>query len=1181
MTENSPTEGGDAAREIAMLERTLHETRQRLRELRRGEDPPQAGSEKPPPPDFSVGHLHILDALPAHMALLDAQGVIIFVNEAWREFGTNNQLQVPNFCVGENYVEVCDAATGDNSAEASEVARGIRQILSGEIKEYSAEYPCHSPDEKRWFRLMVTPQNGDDRSGAVVTHINITQPKLTEQWANLLAAIVKSSLDAIISKDLGGIVTSWNAGAQRIFGYTAEEIIGHSITCLIPQDRSNEEEQILARIRSGESVEHFDTVRVRKNGDLVDVSVTVSPVTDETGEIIGASKVARDISEAKRAEAALRDSQQALHLTLDAANIGYWDLDLITHQANRSVQHDRIFGYQELLPEWTYEQFLSHVIPEDRKRVDDLFHAGLEETTSWDFECRILRSDGVERWIWAHGNVYHNAAGVPVQMLGMVSDITARKVADAALRDSEQRLRFTLESCNIGAWDMDLVDHTAYRSVEHARIFGSADALTPWSVEDFLGHVLPEYRAKVESILREGTVAGRGWTSECPIRRADGEIRWIWFSGNYRKDPAGRGRIGGIVMDITERKRVEEAQRLSEARYRTLFEYAPDGIIIANQQSYYLDANPSMCRMLGYSREELIGLHASSVVAPAEISQIGSTFRQLANQNEYRREWQLRRKDGSFFAAEVIATMMPDDNLMAMIRDVTERNNAEQALREKEAQLHASDRRLAEIMHGMTEACFALDTEWRFTFVNARCETLLHHHREEMTGQSIWEIFQALVGTPMEAHYRRAMTERVPVSFEAFSPVAQRWLDIRLFPTGEGIAAFLLDIHARKLGEEALRETQMRLNSTLAAGSIGTWTWDIPNDCLVADEYTARVFSVDADAAAKGLPAEAYIRAILEEDKPSVAEGLARAIQSCSYYDIEYRVPQSDGEILWLQAKGRVEADASGNAATFHGAVIDITGRKRADEEIRELNTELEQRVIERTKQLEAANHELEAFSYSVSHDLRAPLRAMDGFSQAVIEDYGSQLPAEGQRYLRTIRNGAQHMGRLIDDLLAFSHLTRLPLARKTVDTRSLIRDSFRELKSEQQGREIEIRLGALPPSPADPALLKQVWLNLLSNAIKYTGRREHAVIEIDSLRTKGTTVYFVRDNGTGFDMRYAGKLFGVFQRLHRQDEFEGTGVGLALVQRIVHRHGGRVWAEAAVDQGATFYFTLEPDTEP
>jgi light-regulated signal transduction histidine kinase (bacteriophytochrome) len=289
----------------------------------------------------------------------------------------------------------------------------------------------------------------------------------------------------------------------------------------------------------------------------------------------------------------------------------------------------------------------------------------------------------------------------------------------------------------------------------------------------------------------------------------------------------------------------------------------------------------------------------------------------------------------------------------------------------------------------------------------------------------------------------------------------------------------------------------------------------------------------------------------------------------------EWQFRRKDGSAFEAEVIATMMPDGN-----LMGLIRDITERKQAEAQIQQLNNELEQRVIERTAQLEAANKELEAFSYSVSHDLRAPLRAVDGFSQAVLEDYGPQLPEPCREDLQTIRNGAQKMGQLIDDLLTFSRLSRLPLSKSTVDTGKLVRSVLAELNYKQKGRQIDVRIADLPPCQADPALLKQVWVNLLSNALKYTGKREAAVIEIGCAQEKGQNVYFVRDNGTGFDMKYAHKLFGVFQRLHRAEDYEGTGVGLAIVQRVVHRHGGRIWAESAVNSGATFYFTLEEATK-
>jgi PAS domain S-box-containing protein len=331
------------------------------------------------------------------------------------------------------------------------------------------------------------------------------------------------------------------------------------------------------------------------------------------------------------------------------------------------------------------------------------------------------------------------------------------------------------------------------------------------------------------------------------------------------------------------------------------------------------------------------------------------------------------------------------------------------------------------------------------------------------------------------------------------------------------------------------------------------------------------------------LMAKPYVEFVHPDDRGKTAMEAERLSSGQLTARFENRYRAKDGSYRWLSWNSY----PIGDERLIYGSARDITQRREAEEQVRLLNDALERQVqdLDRTnRDLEATNKDLEAFTYSVSHDLRAPLRHIDGFSRILEDEYGPRLDSSASRYLQRIRQGTRNMGELIDDLLSLSRVGRQELHRQATGLNALLEEARTELQvlAELRGgrRNIEWRIGPLPFADCDPVLIKQVFINLLSNALKYTRPRKQPVIEAGCCNQNGETVLFVRDNGVGFSMKYADKLFGVFQRLHRQEDFEGTGVGLATVQRILQKHGGRIWAEAELDRGACFYFTVGPDVQ-
>lgn len=516
-----------------------------------------------------------------------------------------------------------------------------------------------------------------------------------------------------------------------------------------------------------------------------------------------------------------------------------------------------------------------------------------------------------------------------------------------------------------------------------------------------------------------------------------------------------------------------------------------------------------------------------------------------------------------------------------LAREVPEQHSPE----ERAAPSVGVDRR---ILDGLMEGCLVVGFDWRCLYVNGAATRQAGRKPEDLLGRTLTEIFPGIGKAAHFAHYRRCMEERARQHFEAefsFPGLASKWLEVSLSPVPDGVFALSIDVTERRKAEQELRLSEQRHRLLADCARDVVWTMEPDGRISYVGPAVEKV---------RGFSSAEAMGQTLGEIHPPASQRV-----SLEYFErvraaVEAgRTPESfrgeleylcrDGSTVWTEVLAFPLLGADGTLLQVLGVTRDIDERRRAEAALREseeryrkLSEELESRILARTAELTDASRELEAYSHSISHELRAPLRAIDGHVAMIGQEYEVLLDGEGRRHLGQVRWNAQRMGRLIDDLLAFSRAGRADLTFGPVDMTGAAKATFARVVTDPASlSRISFSVGLLPEAVGDADLLHRVWENLLSNAVKFSAGRENPEIRVEGGVEGGEAVYRVRDNGTGFDMQYVDKLFGVFQRLHGIREFEGTGVGLALVRRIVMRHGGQVWAEGELDRGATFSFTL------
>lgn len=642
------------------------------------------------------------------------------------------------------------------------------------------------------------------------------------------------------------------------------------------------------------------------------------------------------------------------------------------------------------------------------------------------------------------------------------------------------------------------------------------------------------------------------------------------------------------IQNELERKLTEDALRHSELRFKQVAENAREWIWEVDKKGLYTFASPVVKEILDYKPEEIVGKkhfydllkkeeQQKTMQLVTELFARKDSFKDIVNIN--------RTKDGREVILSTSAVPILDNNknllgYRGVDVDITQHVQEKKIIERSEAKFRT-------LFESANDAIFIMKGD-AFIDCNLKAEQMFQCSREEILNQKPYQISPTI--QPDGRDSKEKALEKIHAALSG-TPQSFEWIHIKLdntpFETEVSLnsicvdddlllQAIVRDITERKLAEEKIKESEKRykkitesLTDYLYTANVkdGLVVETIHNEaCIGVTGYTPKDFKTNPNL---------WINMVVPEDREWVTTEFKKVFDKIQLPPVEHRIIRKDGKIRWICNTIIPKYDANENLVSYDGIVKDITERKLAEEEIKLLNIELENRVSQRTSQLEAANKELEAFSYSVSHDLRAPLRHTNGYAKLLEDGFKDALPEKGRHYIEAILESVGQMGKLIDDLLNFSRTGRSEMRETVLDMNLIVDEVSKQLQEHYPDYNIKWTIGTLPPALGDNALIHLVWTNLLSNAMKYSRTRETAIIEIGAKAEATETVFFVRDNGVGFNMQYAQKLFGVFQRMHSTEEFEGTGIGLANVQRIVLRHGGRTWAEAELDKGATFYFSL------
>ncbi len=783
-----------------------------------------------------------------------------------------------------------------------------------------------------------------------------------------------------------------------------------------------------------------------------------------------------------------------------------------------------------------------------------------------------------------------------LNMTQLISEITLQKFeqsqAEEKIRELNERISTATRASQVGIWDWDIKNNVLVWDDRMYALYGLKRDDFAGAYEAWLNGLHPDDRKYCDEENRLALLGEKEYDTGFRVVWSDKTIHYIRAKAEvFRNETGDPVRMVGINYDITEQKKAEAIIRKKDEEFRKLSANVPDMIFQFTRKhdgTYHVPiASEGIRNIFGCTPEEVLDdfTPIGRVIYPLDAERLIRDIEYSAEHLTYftcEFRVHIPGREIQWIYSNSTPERLPDGSVTwyGFNVDITHKKLAEEALR-YQATL------LSEV------GIIAKVGGWEFSPITGEAswteEVARIHDLDPTTPASVLlsiNYYSDRSRPIIEKALDEAVNLGKPYDLELEIITAKenhKWIRTIGHPIFEDgkvvkLQGSIQDITERKLIQEALRESEEKFRMLLE---------NIPLPVTYVNKAGEIIFRND-----RFLQVIGYT----DEEVPAFEDWWSHA-----YPDAQYRqwvvqkwasaVQRASEEGTDIESGESLITCKDGTERTFivSGIIIednlliifiDITPRKKAEDEIRKLNETLEERVEERTFQLKEANQELEAFSYSVSHDLRSPLRHINGFAEILAKQYSNQLPEDARKHLNTITGSAKKMGTLIDDLLSFSRTGRAELKKSTLKMNQVIEDALIQIRPYLKYRKIDWKISQLPEIQGDYNLMRMVWINLLDNAVKYTRTREKAAIQIGYKDEERETLFFIKDNGVGFDMKYAHKLFGVFQRLHSSSQFDGTGIGLANVRRIILRHGGRTWAEAKTDKGATFYFSIPKETE-